>query len=45
MSCSAESCNKKYLYFLTLFVFTDKPLSYKNTEIANLSAQKLGSGV
>jgi len=35
---------KSNVYFLTLFVFPDKTLSCKSTEMAKLSAQKLGSG-
>lgn len=41
MTCSADQSNEKYLYFLALFVFTDEALSWKNSEMAKVSAQKL----
>lgn len=45
MSAQLKSVIESICFFLTLFVFTDSPLSCKNTEMAKLSAQKLGSGV
>lgn len=45
MSAQLKSVIKSICIFPTLFVFTYNPLSCKNTEMAKLSAQKLGRGV